>query len=165
MTTETSQTNFQYTSPSIVNSDVMSLSLVLTVQPWFMNLMQNLRENLLTQQVSSPLTQQEMDAQTSTLLEILGYCPCQVPSSSKLGSLEISGEKGVLEQKPDSSVLKNSLTHDSFTKSVSQKPGSEGHEHRKDDEYLLDIHPHETRYFTNPKTGRKVKKLVCLVPG
>ena len=36
---------------------------------------------------------------------------------------------------------------------------------RGDDEYLLDLHPHEARYFTNPKTGRQVKKLVCLIPG
>eukprot|EP00345_Euplotes_harpa_P001231 CAMPEP_0168325554 /NCGR_PEP_ID=MMETSP0213-20121227/4762_1 /TAXON_ID=151035 /ORGANISM="Euplotes harpa, Strain FSP1.4" /LENGTH=52 /DNA_ID=CAMNT_0008328071 /DNA_START=345 /DNA_END=503 /DNA_ORIENTATION=- len=52
------------------------------------------------------------------------------------------------------------MTHDSFPKSEIPKLEQEDTSSEKDDEYLLDIHPNEVKYFTNPKTGRKVKKLV-----
>jgi len=145
----------------------MSLSLVLTMKPWFANMLMSTERSPL--QVDQDLVNQpsgNADTSTQHLLQILGYCGChsdtQVNSMiQQAQSFTVKEEKKQYEQ---SSHRDCSL--DSNTKGcVSEKHEIESMSHRQDDDYLLDDHPHSIQYFTNPKTGRKVKKLVCMMEG
>lgn len=157
---ESSPNLYQYTTPAIFENGVMSLNLVLTIQPWFMKLVQRLR--------SQNLTPEAVDASNLDpvrLLNILGYCSCidspKIPGSEE----QVVEENNTAREETNRKGQKDTMSQDSQTKSVSQKDDNETTDHRKDDEFLLDIHPNEAKYFTNPRTGRKVKKLVCKVPG
>ena len=146
---------------NLFQNDVMTLSLVLTVQPWFLRLLHAARIEEVRQKDMENTTKIE----PTRILEILGYCSCQEDTQAiKL----IEQEEPLAENTP--SIIESPLKLDveineSHSKSDTNKWESIECDHRKDDEYLLDIHPNEAKYFTNPKTGRKVKKLVCKVAG
>lgn len=171
----TDMPSLAYTSPVIFSNNVMSLSMVLTIQPWFLDLVQKLKNaGSDSQQNVSSFQNEHVNLNPENLLSILGYWPCDSSENSAVTlvqqSINISED---IIQKPQHTTSRE-LTHDSHTKSDCLKDEcSQGSkesilnksDHRKDDEFLLDVHPNEVKYITNPKTGRKVKKIVCMVPG
>jgi hypothetical protein len=117
------------------------------------------------------------------LLNILGYCPCYPTETSTLSLNQQAACTSAPSDENQQQATPKESTHDSHTKSVclideckeckdnkecsqdcKDSPLSNS-DHRKDDEFLLDVHPNEVRYITNPKTGRKVKKIVCMAKG
>ena len=117
-----------------------------------------------------------IDLGPQNLLNVLGYCPCDLNSLSEalpktdLTFGEVAGNKdgdkkieGSYHSNTKSACDKEPCAH--CGADVELKDSSNSHQHRKGDEKLLETHPNEIKYFTNPKTGRKVKKIVCKVPG
>lgn len=152
---------YNFTSQSIFQNNVMSLDLVLTVQPWFVNLLQNLKTTIAQDKLT--LEQEgsnNANLSPQNLLRILGYCDCIPVTQPSIADTQAVQLVPVSENKEPAGGFRDGMTHDSHTKSVSQKQDNDSTDHRKDDEYLLDIHPNEAKYFTNPRTGRKVKKIV-----
>ena len=152
---------YNLAAKNLFQNEVMTLSLVLTVQPWFMRLFQ-------AAQALNEKQQEAINAskiEPTKILEILGYCKwIDAEEAVKLVEQDTTQKENtpsVFETHTKSDVEVN----DSHSRSDTQKSESIDSDHRKDDEYLLDIHPNEAKYFTNPRTGRKVKKLVCKVPG
>lgn len=79
MNSDAENERYRFTSPCIYQNNVMSLSLVLTIQPWFMKLMHSLRSSLeQLQQLNSEKDGQKADLSPNSLLEVLGYCCCGV---------------------------------------------------------------------------------------
>lgn len=157
---------YRFTSPCIYQNNVMSLSLVMTIQPWFMKLLHSLRTSLEQLQLLNRENEGlSPDLTPNAILEVLGYCCCGTAEEPVSSAVPECTQSEIWESKGEPHPEKEGLTDCCHSKSVSGKQDSEDIDHRKDDEYLLDIHPNEAKYFTNPKTGRKVKKLVCKVPG
>lgn len=161
----------QLSTPSIFQNNIMSLNLVLTFQPWFTKLMKDLSMVQIAAQNGASLESElnklsVTNIDTSNLLSILGYCPCEPDQSH---AVKLVSESNI-DEKENFEVShlnhKDNITSCCGSKHLnSHKDCTEEEDLRKDDEYLLDLHPHEAKYFTNPKTGRKVKKLVCLLSG
>lgn len=105
----------QLMNQSFFSSNVMNLSLVLTVQPWFLNLVNNIKENMkICQQLESTKKMIGDETSPQKILEVLGFCPCDL----QLPPLNSQVEAMRKEVKADSEEFqKNSLTHDSGTKS------------------------------------------------
>ena len=156
-------------SKDIYKDNIMTLSLVLTVQPWFMRLVNSLTTSVRTQD-----TQYSPNLEPSRVLDVLGYCSwledCREWNNEEVIKFHEDNEKNNIVINKD--IIKNNFEESeshSLVDTISCK--SENCEHKEeeqkenDDDYLLDIHPHEAKYFTNPKTGRQVKKLVCKVAG
>jgi hypothetical protein len=164
---------FQLTTPSIFQNNMMSLSFVMTFQPWFTKLLCSLGEAQSgingEGNFQNPPSMSSSDLGTvdpAKLLNVLGYCPC---SLNETPAVQLINDEDQIdhEVKDVTTILKQDvITNCCLSKnSESHEDSSDDSEVRKDDDYLLDTHPYEAKYFTNPKTGRKVKKLVCLVSG
>lgn len=174
----TDMTSLAYTSPVIFSNNVMSLSMVLTIQPWFLDLVQKLKNEVPEfQQNVSSFPNEHVNLNPEKLLSILGYWPCDSLEKPAVTLVELATATSEGINQSQCHATPRELTHDSHTKSVclkgeckqcsqdSKDSSLNKSDHRKDDEFLLDVHPNEVKYITNPKTGRNVKKIVCMVPG
>ncbi|CAI2387792.1 unnamed protein product [Moneuplotes crassus] len=171
-----SQTDLLY------QSTLMNLSLALSIQPWFLNLVNCMKKSMEICQELEFIQKNTGDVVSlQKLLKDLGYCGCPTPSSL----LDQVNKTRAEDKAETDESQKNSLTHDSGSQSgglnlhknaSSDSPISNSgvsgedsilnfNKHRKGDEYLLKVHPNEVKFITNPKTGRKVKKIFCKAPG
>lgn len=74
-------------------------------------------------------------------------------------------EEGEKDIKTDITQEKQ-LLEDSGREGSSQSVGNAPEdEEEKDDNYLLENHPYEIKYILNKKTNRKLKRMICKVPG
>lgn len=163
----------QMTTPSIFENNVMSMNLVLTFQPWFSRLLRTLEfyneanksDKVFKKTVGMPHDTFDV-FDPSKILDILGYCRCDV-NVNLLDSFKLEEPCEKKTTKEASFNAENDVMTNSDVSKGSNEAKDQTDESniRKDDEYLMDIHPHEAKYFTNPKTGRKVKKLVCKIHG
>lgn len=72
------------------------------------------------------------------------------------------GEKDLKTDITQEKQLLEESGREGFSHSVGDAPDSE---EEKDDNYLLETHPYEIKYILNKKTNRKLKRMICKVPG
>ena len=144
-------------SLNLLLNDIATLKLVIALHPWFSRLLESIKLNITLQEC---LNTSKLDQ--NKIIEALGYW-------SWVDDLEaiklVETEKQSLQINKNTPNSNETEVHDSHSKIDTDYSKSEDWKHEIDDEYLLSIHPNEVKYYTNPKTGRKVKKLVCKVPG
>ena len=145
---------------NIHQDELMTLNLVLTIQPWFMRLVESIKQSMNLQEMPNT-----SNFEPSKVLEASGYWGWFEDSEAvKLIDIPEIEEQNMPVFKNTPNKLDGEV-HDSHSKLDTHYCKSDNCDHEEDDEYLLDIHPYEVKYFSNPKTGRKIKKLVCKVAG
>ena len=152
---------YGFASKNLLQNDLMTLSLVLTIQPWFMRLLESIKTSM---RQSELLNTSKVEPEK--LLEAFGYCNWPEDwEAVKLVDISEVEELNTAQYKNTPNYCEADV-HDSHSKLDTHFCKSDNCDHdEEDDEYLLSIHPNEIKYFTNPKTGRKIKKLVWKVPG
>ena len=153
----------------------MSLSFQVTLQPWFTRLLASLGPVHLNAGISDTTldglcgsNQVQQTLPPLNMLTQLGFCGCNMPTSCiNACGTSVTDHNGVFEDvtgnhKPDTSSV--NVTTNEASKSADLDFPDVSKTMCKDQE-LFDSHPHREIYVTNPKTGREIKKLVCLVEG
>ena len=106
----------QISQSTLFSNNFMSLSLVLSVQPWLIELAKAINQNsAFNHQKPDFEKQEETSIDPKEILKILGYCSCD-PNPQPL--LETVTTLNKLCEKDLSDDQKNSNTHDSPTHSI-----------------------------------------------
>lgn len=169
------QDSLQVTTQPIYQNELMSLSFQVTLQPWFTKFLATLGPvhpsagtcdtTLDGLSVSSQIRQSVASLNT---LNKLGFCGCTTtPPKLPTSGAGMVGEQRALEDvtsnhKPDTSSV-NVTTNEGSKNGDLDFPDATKTELK--DQEVFDSHPHKEIHVTNPKTGREIKKLVCLVKG
>ncbi|CAI2363434.1 unnamed protein product [Moneuplotes crassus] len=114
------------------------------------------------------LYSQSFSTYTKKFLEICGLCSCDIDDNSIIRSLkETENPQGSLMTArihQDNTKIHSNLNRMSLGKQSMEDKLDIEDDHRKGDEILLQNHPHHMIYSVNPKTGRKIKKILCKMP-
>ncbi|CAI2361378.1 unnamed protein product [Moneuplotes crassus] len=149
----------------LLSNGIMNLSLVLTVDPLFLNIARVMKTHNKLDKLPKLVSRISEDKiLPEDFLQVLGYCSC---STDALSSMDQSSKASKEEKTLIEELQKNCKNDDISVANQNELAQIRNNAkiRKRKDEKLPETHPTEIKIVINPKTGRKNKTIYCKIPG